>query len=255
MKVSPACQHCYAETWAKRLGQKVWGSASDRRFFGEKHWKEPLRWNRDAEQEGVRSRVFCASMADVFEDREDLKLWREKLWKLIKETPHLDWLLLTKRPENISSMIDWKKWPSNIWLGATVENQEMADERLTHLLKHKATVRFLSCEPLLGDLKLKKWAKKRGMQKIDWIIAGGESGPKSRPMNPQSLRDLRDFCVENEIAFHFKQWGNWGPAPDGTTRKTVEFDGEVMAHLGKAVSGRTLDDGEWDQLPKILANV
>jgi len=113
-KVSPACDHCYAETWAKRVGQAVWGKESPRRFFSDKHWTEPIRWNADAVADGERRRVFCASMADVFESRAELNPWRIRLWELIEATPMLDWLLLTKRPQNIGKMVPWeKKWPEH----------------------------------------------------------------------------------------------------------------------------------------------
>lgn len=100
-KVSEACKNCYAEAWSKRVGQQVWGPQAERRFFGERHWLEPLKWNADAAAHGKRLRVFCASMADVFEDRRSLDPWRSKLWELIEATPQLDWLLLTKRPEHV----------------------------------------------------------------------------------------------------------------------------------------------------------
>lgn len=192
-------------------------------------------------------------MADVFERRAELNEWRERLWSLIEETPMLDWLILTKRPQNIAKMTPWEReWPENIWLGTTVENQKFADLRLPHLLKHQAKVRFLSCEPLLGEIDLRKWIKPMPRKKlygIDWVIAGGESGPKSRPMDASSLRFLRDTCLENQVPFHFKQWGNWGPAPKNCTRKMLVVGEVQMANLGKAVAGRVLDGKKWDQLP------
>src|SRR5712671_6808752 len=106
-KVSPGCNNCYAETWAKRVGEKIWGKDEPRRFFTDKHWDEPLKWNDEALSSGTRRRVFCASMADVFEQRTDLNPWRARLWKLTEETPKLDWLLLTKRPENIAASVRW----------------------------------------------------------------------------------------------------------------------------------------------------
>jgi len=130
-KVSPGCQHCYAEAWAKRVGANVWGSHSPRRFFGDSHWIEPLRWNDEAQRLGRNRRVFCASMADVFEARAELNPSRERLWNLILETPWLDWLLLTKRPQNIERLSPWTAdWPSNVWIGTTAENQTWADRRV-----------------------------------------------------------------------------------------------------------------------------
>jgi len=257
-KVSPACQHCYAETFSKRTGHGVWGAHAPRRFFGEEKWKEPLQWNAEAIADGERKRVFCASMADVFEDREDLNPWREKLWDLIDQTPMLDWLLLTKRPENIGNMVPWTTdWPENVWLGTTVENQKYADERLPHLLKHKAKVRFLSCEPLLGVVDLKKWIKpnkKKGLQGIDWIIAGGESGPGARPMNPEWVRSLRDQAQSAGVPFHFKQWGQWAPKdhldPE-ITGKACKIDGTEMIRLkSKKDVDRSLDGAFWDEFPE-----
>ena len=219
-KVSPGCDNCYAEQWAKRMGQKVWGVDTPRRFFSDKHWKEPLTWNEEAAQNGDRKRVFCASMADVFERRSELNAQRQRLWDLIRETPWLDWLLLTKRPQNIGSMVPWtEKWPDNVWLGTTVENQVWAEKRLPLLLKHPSRVRFLSCEPLLGPIDLTPWIKKKGLNPIDWVIAGGESGHHARPMHPEWPKTLLRQCKGAGISFHFKQWGHWAPAE---THKTVE---------------------------------
>lgn len=250
-KVSPACANCYAETWAKRTGNQIWGGSAPRRFFTDKHWNEPLKWNEDAHNAKERRRVFCASMADVFERRADLKEWRARLWELISSTPNLDWLLLTKRPHNIGSMVPWgeTEWPYNVWLGTTVENQHWANKRLPELAKHSAKVKFLSCEPLLGDIDLRKWLHSGA---INWIIAGGESGPHSRPMSPHWVRSLRDQCQTSKVAFHFKQWGHWAPAELLTKaqKKTLIFDNYEMAAAGKKNAGRNLDGRTWDQLPK-----
>ena len=254
-KVSPACKNCYAETWAKRVGQNVWGKGAERRFFGEKHWSEPRRWNGEAERVGERRRVFCASMADVFERRTELQPWRQKLWDLIGETPNLDWLLLTKRPQNVKSMIGWPEedWPSNVWLGSTVENRNWAEKRLPHLLSHDAKVRFLSCEPLLGEIDLAPWLNARAYHSIDWVIAGGESGPQARPMPSRWARSLQEQCEASGIAFHFKQWGHWVPREHTETsnRKTIQLQGEIMVALGKKVAGRELDGRLWDELPQL----
>lgn len=251
-KVSPACQHCYAEAWAKRVGSTVWGKSAPRRFFGDVHWKEPLRWNREAEDEGVRRRVFCASMADVFERRAELHEWRDRLWKIIDSTPCLDWLLLTKRPHNVTAMAPWtSQWPENVWLGCTAENQTWADKRIPALLEIPARVRFLSCEPLLGPLDLARHLPLDPVDGIHWVIAGGESGAHSRPMNPEWVRDLRNQCQQSGVAFHFKQWGHWVPEELLTEqqRKVIVFDGHRLAAAGKGKAGRTLDGRTWDEFP------
>ena len=251
-KVSPACDNCYAESWAKRVGSKVWGSGAPRRFFGPTHWQEPLKWNAESEVQGVRRRVFCASMADVFERRLDLVEPRWRLWELIEKTPQLDWLLLTKRPRNVAGMVPWDKsqWPSNVWLGTTVENQAWADKRLPALLRCGAKVRFLSCEPMLGAIDLTPWL---ASEAIDWVIAGGESGVNSRPMDPSWPRALRDQCVRHGVAFHFKQWGHWAPVDSLNTAegRVVTVGHEEMVAAGKRDAGRELDGRTWDQFPGI----
>jgi protein gp37 len=257
-KVSPACSHCYAEAWAKRVGQELWGRSSDRRLFGDVHWRAPVEWNAEAKKRRVRRRVFCASMADVFERRSELASEREKLWDLIEATPWLDWLLLTKRPQNIGNLSRWKnEWPSNVWLGTTVENQQYAEIRLPELLQYPTTRRFLSCEPLLGPVDLSPWiaGRNRGPHPIDWVIAGGESGPSARAMLPGWARRLRDQCRNANIPFHFKQWGHWAPVRKNKQR-TVEFWDEVdrgkviMEARGKKRAGRRLDGAFWNQIPK-----
>ena len=259
-KVSPGWVNCYAETWARRVGTAVWGKDADRRFFGEKHWDEPVKWNAAAALEEKRKRVFCASMADVFELRSDLDKWREKLWELIDETPWLDWLLLTKRPENIEVKSPWTKdWPNNVWLGTTVEDQTRASERLPVLLQFPAKRRFLSCEPLLGPIDLRAWTSNRpkNLQPIDWVIAGGESGANARVMLPGWARTLRDQCQQAKIPFHFKQWGHWAPvsAPTKENSTVLKFWDDVlrtniyMEAKGKKIAGRRLDGTTWDELP------
>lgn len=253
-KVSPACELCYAETWAKRTGHSLWGPRAQRRFFGDKHWAEPIKWNREAEAAGVRKRVFCSSMADVFEARGELDEQRERLWRLIEATPTLDWLLLTKRPENVLEMVDWDDaWPRNVWLGSTVENQAMAAERIPALLVAPAAIHFVSCEPLLGPLDIEPWmgnpverrrARAGGVSEtIDWVIAGGESGSRARPTDPRWLRGLRKQCRARQVAFHFKQWGVWGPSSDRPK------DAGELVRLGKTKAGRVLDGRSWDELP------
>lgn len=258
-KVSPGCKHCYAEAFARRIGRDNWGARATRRFFGDAHWREPLKWNAEAARAGVRRRVFCASMADVFEARHDLVPHRERLWRLVGETPALDWLLLTKRPERVLAAVPWgKKWPANVWVGVTAENQRWAQKRIPILLDFPAAVRFLSCEPLLGPLDLRQWLN--GSRRVDWVIAGGESGHGARPMNPEWARHIRNQCLAAGVPFHFKQWGHWRPdytetAPTRRRLSVEDSAGRVvtLVRLGKVEAGRELDGRTWDQLPKAHA--
>ena len=221
-RVSPGCEHCYAEALSKRFGRAQWGPGVPRVPTSEKMWKEPLRWNVAAREAGERRRVFCASMADVFEDLPELVPLRARLFDLVAKTPDLDWLLLTKRPENADRL--WSQaqydafngadslgptWAPNVWMGTTVEDQRRAEERIPRLLSVPAAVRFLSCEPLLGPVdfdKLAPLAKPRA-GRIDWVICGGESGGGARPMHIDWVRSLRDQCADDGVLFFFKQWG------------------------------------------------
>lgn len=251
-KVSPGCDHCYAEGWSKRASDKVgkWGPGAQRVRTTSANWRKPLAWNAaHAEffaQHGRRQRVFCASLADVF-DNEVPQEWRYDLFNLILGTPNLDWLLLTKRIGNAARMIEetlpdnmkalpadhpvaWP-WP-NVWIGATVVNQAEADRDIPKLLQVPAAVRFLSIEPMLGaiDLTRVQWPGKhkvdvlRGgawdmpswhggftnhsdMGRVHWVIAGGESGPNARPAHPDWFRSLRDQCAAAGVPFFMKQMG------------------------------------------------
>lgn len=233
-KVSPGCANCYAETLAHRYGYEVWGPAktTERRTMAENYWKQPRRWNDQAATKGERARVFCGSMCDVFEDHPLVEEQRERLFELIGSTIHLDWLLLTKRPENISSMIPsaWLQLgcPENIWLGTSVEDQQRADERIPHLLRVPARIRFLSCEPLLGPLDLATWFwsamtddKKCA---ISWVIAGGESGHGARPMHPDWARSLRDQCAAANVPLFVKQMGSVWAHENGFGHKGGEWN-------------------------------
>ncbi len=218
-RVSPGCENCYAEAFSHRLGRELWGPKAERREFGDAHWAEPLKWNKAAERDGVRRRVFCASMADVFEDHPVAARSRERLWPLIIATPHLDWLLLTKRPQNLAGMLPWVRYqiepPPNVWLGTTVEDQKRADERVPLLLAVPAVVRFLSCEPLLGRVDLTSlrddevgatWNVLEGMG-LDWVIVGGESGPGARPFDLEWAATLVGQCQSFDVAVFVKQLG------------------------------------------------
>ena len=219
-KVSPACDNCYAERERDhRWGTVRWGPGEERRRTSEKNWNKPRRWNREAEKTGEKIKVFCASLSDVFdgEKTSDLVSWREDLWKLIEETPNLYWLLLTKRPQNIMRMVpdSWQNgFPEQVWVGTSTENQEWLDRRVPILAQIPATVRFLSCEPLLGPLDLSGC-----FPAINWIIAGGESGPGWRPMDMDWCRSMRDQCVEADVPFFLKQTSGVRP------EKEPELDG------------------------------
>lgn len=261
-KISPACDHCYAADLDKRTGGNHWGNVPRRRT-SEKNWNDPRRWERGADvfmgAYGRRRRVFCASMADVFDNQVPTE-WRDDLWSLIRECPSLDWLLLTKRPQNIADMLPafWDDIRHSIWLETTVEDQKRAEQNIPHLLKHDSAVRFLSCEPMVGAIDLCKieppfgkgvvglnalsgnygpyhrlYGKMPGA--IDWVIAGGESGPHARVADPAWFRQLRDQCAEAGVPFLFKQWGNWD---------------ENMQHVAnKKDAGRHLDGVTHDGYP------
>lgn len=202
VRVSPGCEHCYAETFSKRVGHKVWGVQAERRFFGNDHWYQPIKWNAAAEREGVRHRVFCASMADVFEDRVDLVTHRERLFRLIEDTPMLDWQLLTKRPENITRIAGTQPMASNIWIGATVEDRKRKD-RIDSLACVRASRRFLSLEPLIEDPLIQA----ADLENIDWIIIGGESGNGARPFDLAWARRLIAVARTAGVWVFVKQLG------------------------------------------------
>lgn len=189
-------------------------------------------------------------MADVFEGRKDLDAERGKLWPLIENTKHLDWLLLTKRPENIAKMAPWaNNWPANVWIGTTVEDQESADKRLPHLAEIPAAVRFISAEPLLEEIDIGQWLDKS----LHWVITGGESGPHARPSSPSWFRRLHIQCMQADVPFHFKQWGDWAPGQGinlAATRRAAAQDGTEMFRIGKKAAGRLLDGAIWDGLPR-----
>lgn len=256
-RVSAECRNCYAETWdARGLNgpETHWGKDAPRRRTSDANWRLPLRWDRKAAVDGVRRRVFCASLADVFEDRDDLDPWRTDLWDLIETTPNLDWLLLTKRPENVEMLagdfaqciscglnpVDPFNWwcicggtvrpPLNVRLGTSVGHQSSIDRVAALIDAADGAPTFLSCEPLLGPLDFGTG----GLDGIDWVIAGGESGPNARPMHPDWVRSIRDVCLDSGVPFLFKQWGEFDASGD---------------RVGKKAAGRILDGRTWDQVP------
>ncbi|KVM87701.1 hypothetical protein WT06_22415 [Burkholderia anthina] len=287
-KVSPGCDNCYAEhLMDTRLHKVVWGGHGERVRTSAATWREPIRWNaRHAEffaAHGRRQRVFCASLADVFDNAVD-PAWRADLFTLIERTPNLDWLLLTKRIGNVMSMvgeaaqyqfdldrIEKPRLHDNIWLGATIVNQEEADRDIPKLLAVPARVRFLSMEPLLGPVDLTRVMRSspdgdwsycddvlRGFRAhkcgghispenaVDWVIVGGESGADARPMHPDWARDLRDQCAAAGVPFLFKQWGEWAPGencggPPTRTERVADWFGDEW-------SFSTMTPGEHDGL-------
>lgn len=275
-KVSPACDSCYAESWAKRTGHPELWNGERRRT---KTWGEPFKWHRQARAAGDRHRVFCASLADVFDNQVPAR-WLDDLFDgVIANTPNLDWLLLTKRPQNIAKMLpaDWgERGYANVWLGTTVENQEEADRRIPHLLAVPAVCRFLSCEPLLGPLNLTRMKLGGGWydvlggwrdvkhrfpgfdEQINWIICGGESGSKARPMHPDWARSLHKQCESAKVPFFFKQWGEWREITDEDMRSTPAHrfvgspPGFHVVRVGKKAAGRLLDGREWNEFPRVI---
>ncbi|AQQ35107.1 phage Gp37/Gp68 family protein [Burkholderia cenocepacia] len=238
-RVSPACDHCYAAVSTPARTLRVeWGPHAERRRTSPGNWRTPIRWNAQHDafvaEHGRRRRVFCASLADVFDNAVN-PYWRADLFDVIEQTPNLDWLLLTKRIGNVLPMIEdmaarrfdleclhEPRLPDNVWLGATIANQAEADRDIPKLLAVPARVRFLSMEPLLSpvDLTSIPWGGLRvsalqGWSSpehgLHWVIVGGESGHDARPMHPDWVRSLRDQCNSAGVPFLFKQWGEWCP--------------------------------------------
>jgi protein gp37 len=232
----PECDRCYARAFAKRTGNAVWGHDSPRRFFGEKRWKEPLKWNREAEEAGERRRVFCGSMMDVCERRNDavgaqMDAERAKLWALIERTPWLDWLLLTKRPQNFPAVVpsSWMKdgFPLNVWTGTTAGNQPGWDKRVKYLERLPVGITFVSCEPLLGPIDM-------GEHAPSWLIVGAESGGGARDCWLGWMRDLIRQCRDRETAPFVKQLGR---SPFDQTAP-----GDEVAVNGRRVTWAKMDD-------------
>lgn len=213
-RVSPACDHCYAASLSTRVGfPGLWDSVK-RRTFGEVHWNKPMIWNERAAKVDKRFRVFCASMADVF-DKDAPAGERDRLWRLIKATPHLDWLILTKRIGNTKTMLpaDWGATGyDNVWLGISVVTNEEAKRDIPKLLATAANVRFLSCEPLLEPLDLLPYlwvggavSLRRPVGYIDWVIVGGESGAGARTMDWKWAQHIHEVCLVAGVPFFMKQ--------------------------------------------------
>jgi protein gp37 len=199
-KVARGCKHCYAERIAEgRYGKGLWGPEGRRVIASEAQWEKPPTWDREAHDNGTRYRVFCGSMCDVCEDREDLVAPRQRLWKLIRATPNLDWLLLTKRPQNYAKLMPRGEWP-NVWLGTSVaERRDLWCLDALRKAPQSVPVRFVSAEPLVEDLGTVD------LSGINWLIVGGESGPDHDDMDHAWARSLRGQCEAAGVAFFFKQ--------------------------------------------------
>ncbi|MCK4793053.1 MAG: phage Gp37/Gp68 family protein [Desulfobacteraceae bacterium] len=254
-KVSPGCANCYMFRDKKRHGQEPSVVIKSKA----KTFNSPIKWNGPA-------RVFVCSWSDFFIEEADA--WRDDAWDIIRKTPHLTYLLLTKRPENIKDRLP-SDWPlPNVWLGVTAENQEMADKRIPILCGIPAVKRFVSVEPMVGqvDFTIKKhW--NNFINKIDWVIVGGESGPGARPAHPNWVRFLRDQCKASGTPFMFKQWGEWVgefhplwkadqdqsdqfvkiiPGEEG---RAADYQGLYMGRVGTKNSGHLLDGEEHMEIP------
>lgn len=275
--IRPECIHCYAKMMAALFsrGKATWAADGARWIRHEAALRELSKLDQSAYDRGVRERVFINSMSDTFEDRADLDAARAVLWDACQAVTNLDILLLTKRPQNVRRMVpDWwlAHWPANVWVGTTVGTQKAADEMLAPLLAVPAAIRFLSVEPLTEAVQIDS------LDGIHWVIVGGESGGKARPMHPDWARSLRDQCASAGVAFLFKQWGEWTPGENltkGGRLRCAWWQGEdcgfdrwiigtqtdkqsESAHrddqpdvyrVGKEAAGRLLDGRTHDDVP------
>lgn len=267
-KVSEACKFCYAESWGKRSGLVQWGPKAPRRLSSDAKWKEPAKWNAEAMLLGIRYRVFCASLGDVFDDHPSiLPEWRNRLWSLIAATPHLDWLLLTKRPTNWAYFLPvagCRPPFTNVRLGVTIEDEMAVAARGAPLqfASYCGWPTFVSYEPAMGSVD---WRPLLGVNAIGWLIAGGESGHHARPAHPEWFRQARDQCAAANVPFLFKQWGEWAPGSNWPEDETIpsgqsnDFgdatlgDNGSVWRVGKKIAGRILDGREHNAFPAALA--
>jgi protein gp37 len=271
-KVSDGCKNCYAAARdARHLSGPVdhWGPGAPRQTMGEGYWSQPERWAERARQAGKRAKVFTASMADIF-DAEAPVADRRALWKIIQKTcGWLDWQIVTKRPQNIKTVIvEDRLDPAffalhGCWLLTSTEHQDALDERWPHLAHVPAAVHGISAEPLLGPLNLlralttyQRFEHWPHPAKLRWVICGGESGPGARHMSPDWARRLRQQCEFGEVPFFFKQWGEWLP-PRTTGSYNLNGSLEVNAtdefvKVGKQRAGALLDGIKIQQFPAVM---
>ena len=227
-RISDACRHCYAEAWARRAGYvqggskrlPIWGppTTTQRVRTSVANWRKPHRWNKIARDLDVRFKVFCASLADIGEDHPDVGAWRRAVFAMIAETPHLDWLLLTKRPAVLGA--EWpREWtheapPHNVWVGATMENQQCAEQRASDLLAIPARHHFASVEPMVGHVDLEPWMGSRE-RALSWVIIGGESGGGFRELDMAAAESLAASCARHAVATFVKQDSGFNPGMRG----------------------------------------
>ena len=276
-RVSPACDGCYAAhlMGGGRYSRVEWGEPGKgegtRDRTAPSTWRLPRKWNKQASDAPGQTFVFCASLADVFDNAVPTE-WRSDLFDLIEATPNLTWLLLTKRPQLIVRQFAetvllryhvyptnekvMAAWPRNAAIGTTIEDRKRLLQNAYALAAAASQLNpvftFWSCEPLLEDLG-------RLPRVPDWVIAGGETDQgahKARPANPQWYRDLRDQCVAAGVPFHFKQWGEWCSVSEaeGAGRHHIFEDGRTVRRIGKALDPCTLDHVRHDARPKGFVN-
>lgn len=216
MKVSTECRSCYAETLSNRWGNKgLWGPpATTARERKKAVWGDILKWDKQAEKEGKRRRVFVLSMGDFLEDHPMVHEWRAEAVEIIERLKWLDILMLTKRPENWALFLpEWvESWPPHVWFGVSAGTQPAALQRVPFLFRHPARVRFLSVEPMLEKINLGA-----SVAYIDWVICGGESGPRFRNMQVEWARALHDQCRAAGVPFFMKQDSGLNPGMQGRT--------------------------------------
>lgn len=267
--VTEGCRNCYAARYAKRrIGDFHNGRPFSVVRCHHERLDQPLHWRKPR-------RIFVCSMGDLFHDDVPFDFIHE-VWDVFKRTPQHIYQVLTKRPQRMRDCIEkiyslermgWASgfW-NHVWLGVTTENQAAADERIPLLLQTPAAVRFVSCEPLLDPIDI-RWAFHKYPENhpfkikagLDWLIAGGESGPSARPMHPDWVRSLRDQCQAHDIPFHFKSWGEFcwpEQMPEETFRHVdaqVNLAGipEESYRVGRKAAGRMLDDREYLEFPEI----
>jgi protein gp37 len=247
-----ACDFCYAEGWSKRSGQVKWGN-NPRRRTTDSYWRHPLSWNAEAPDfqraHGRRQRVFCASLADVFDNQVDPQ-WRAELFALIRECDQLDWQILTKRPQNIRKMLpaDWGSGYANVWLGTTTEDAQAYRQRAAHLLKLPAIVHFISYEPAMGPIG----ALEIDGHAPDWLIIGGESGVRAdrlRHTEPQWARDAIAECRRVGAAPFLKQWGTYASNPHVVEEGLPTRDAMRLDPPENGKGGGMLDGRLWREFP------